>query len=224
MARWGYSEREGPEKILRYIQENSGVESILFVGAAHAVDYIPIIGQIREVNEECRIIFSDEYVIRSKKMIERINSLGGEFILLDVLQQESLISNIDCVIAFGIFSPRVLWSDSAKIALSNIIQMTKRGGLIVASTREEDGQEFGEIVNSVDPMLEYDESTDYDSETAYDKHAFCKGWKGCFAGHHYPGYENYDNLIDAYLAYQKNQVRRTNFYFIKGQMKGPHAG
>ena len=224
MARWGYSEREGPEKILQYIRENSGVESILFVGAAHAVDYIPIIGQIREVNKECRVIFSDQYLIRSEKMIEKINSLGGEFILLDVLQHESLVSNIDCVIAFGIFSPRVLWSDSAKIALSNIIQMTKRGGLIVASTGEENRQEFVEIVNSVDSMLEYTESTDYDSETAYDKHAFCKGWKGYFAGHRYPGYENYDNLIDAYLAYQKNQVKRTNFYFIKGQNKGQNTG
>ena len=224
MARWGYSEREGPEKILQYIRENSGVESILFVGAAHAVDYIPIIEQIREVNKECRVIFSDQYLIRSEKMIEKINSLGGEFILLDVLQHESLVSNIDCVIAFGIFSPRVLWSDSAKIALSNIIQMTKRGGLIVASTREENRQEFVEIVNSVDSMLEYTESTDYDSETAYDKHAFCKGWKGYFAGHRYPGYENYDNLIDAYLAYQKNQVKRTNFYFIKGQNKGQNTG
>jgi hypothetical protein len=220
MARWGFTEREGPEKVLQYIQGNGGVKSILFVGAAHAVDYIPIIGQIKDVNAECRIIFSDTYMIRDERMIKKIKSSGGEFILLDVLQQESLISNIDCIVAFGIFSPHVLWADSAEIALSNLLRMTKPGGLIVASTREEYRYEFGEIIKSVDSTLHYDESTDYDSETAYDKHAFCKGWKGPFAGHDYPGYEKFDNLIDAYLAYLSVQVKRTNFYLIKGQSKG----
>ena len=39
-------------------------------------------------------------------------------------------------------------------------------------------------------------------------------------GYHYPGYEDFDNMIDAYLAYLNDQTKRTNFYIQRGLSKG----
>lgn len=219
MGRWGFTERGGPDKILEYISQSTGIKSVLFVGAAHAVDYVPIIKQIQNVNHQCRIIFSDVYLISPKK-IETIESAGGEFIQIDVLQDTGLELNVDCIVAFGLFSPQVVWANSAETALSNLIKMTNQGGLIVASTREKYGHEFEQMIKSVDSKVNYDKITDYDQATAYDKHAFAKGWKNLFFGHHYPGYEGYDNFTDAYRAYVDDQVKRTNFYILKEPNRG----
>ena len=213
MARWGFTERDGPDKILNHISQNIEVKSVLFVGAAHAVHYIPIIKKIKEVNQQCKIIFSDKCMISSKK-IKEIESAGGEFLQIDVLQEKELDLNVDCTIAFGLFSPQVIWAKSAETALSNLIKMTSEKGLIVASTREQYALEFERFIESVNFMLNYEKSTGYDQDTV-DKHAFAKGWKGYFMGHHYPGYEDYDTMIDAYIAYLNDRPKRTNFYIKK---------
>ena len=218
MARWGFTERDGPDKILNHISQNIEVKSVLFVGAAHAVHYIPIIKKIKDVNQQCKIIFSDKYMISSKK-IKEIESAGGEFLQIDVLQEKELDLNVDCTIAFGLFSPQVIWAKSAETALSNLIKMTSEKGLIVASTREQYALEFERFIESVNFRLNYEKSTGYDQDTV-DKHAFAKGWKGNFMGHHYPGYEDYDSMIDAYLAYLNDQSKRTNFYIQRELSKG----
>ena len=219
MGRWGYTERDGPDKILNHISQDIEVKSVLFVGAAHAVDYIPIIKQIKNVNQQCKIIFSDTYMISSKE-IKEIESAGGEFLQIDVLQEKKLDFTVDCTIAFGLFSPQVIWAKSAETALSNLIKMTSEKGLIVASTREQYAHEFEQFIKSVNFRLNYEKSTGYDQNTAYDKHAFAKGWKSNFMGHHYPGYEDFDNMIDAYLAYLNDQTKRTNFYIQRELSKG----
>lgn len=218
MARWGYTERDGPHKILNHISQDIEVKSVLFVGAAHAVDYIPIIKQIKNVNQQCKIIFSDICMI-SPKEIKEIESVGGEFLQIDVLQDKELDFNVDCTIAFGLFSPQVIWTKSAETALSNLIKMTSEKGLIVASTREQYAHEFEQFIKSVNFRLNYEISTGFDQCTV-DKHAFARGWKGYFMGHHYPGYEDYDNMMDAYHAYLNDQPKRTNFYIKRELTKG----
>ncbi len=214
MARWGLTEFRGPEKILEHIEKSNQVNSVLFVGAAHQVDYIPIIRQIQNVNHRCKVIFSDQYMI-SPNEVGKIKIAGGEFLQIDVLQDPESDFNVDCIIAFGLFSPQVIWANTAKIALCNLIKMTREGGLIVASTREQYDSEFEEVIKSVDSILSFEKSTDYDQDTAYDKHAFGKGWKEPYLGRYYPGFEDYNNLIDAYRAYLNSRVRRTNFYIQK---------
>ena len=48
---------------MEHIEKSNQVNSVLFVGAAHQVDYIPIIKQIQNVNHRCKVIFSDQYMI-----------------------------------------------------------------------------------------------------------------------------------------------------------------
>ena len=218
MARWGFTERDGPDKILNHISQNNELKSVLFVGAAHAVEYIPIIKKIKDVNQQCKIIFSDNYMISSKE-IKEIESAGGEYLQIDVLQEKELDLDVDCTIAFGLFSPQVIWAKSAETALCNLIKMTSEKGLIVASTREQYAHEFEQFIESVNFRLNYEKSTGYDQDTV-DKHAFAKGWKGYFMGHHYPGYEDYDTMIDAYIAYLNDRPKRTNFYIKKELTKG----
>ena len=97
--------------------------------------------------------------------------------------------------------------------------MTREGGLIVASTANNMILKFEEVIKSVDsspPLKKYR----FDQDTAYDKHAFQKGWKEPFFGHYYPGFEDYNNLIDAYHAYLNSRVRRTNLHPKKNQLTG----
>ena len=80
--------------------------------------------------------------------------------------------------------------------------------------------EFEQFIKSVNFRLNYEKSTGYDQNTASDKHAFSKGWKRQFMGHHYPGYEDYDTMIEAYIAYLNDRPKRTNFYIQRELSKG----
>jgi hypothetical protein len=141
------------------------------------------------------------------------------FVQLDVLEPPKTKSLWDCIVAFGLFSPAVIWSEDAKIALRNLTNITKNGGLIIASTREKFSPKFEQFIDEIDSGFSIQICTDYSSDIAFDKHAFAKGWKQrCkFTGHHYPGYEGHNTMIDAYLAYMKDQdsEKRTNFYITK---------
>jgi len=135
---------------------------------------------------------------------------GVEFVQLDVLRPSETESLWDCVVAFGLFSPRVLsssqvvWSENTKIIISNIIKITKKEGMIVASTREEDNQVFENILQSIDIKLSFKKNTDYARHTIYDKHQY-----------HRMGLSKGGNLVEEYRAYLSKEIKRTNFYIIK---------
>jgi len=206
---WGLTEYYGPEKILDFIRERQEDPSILFVGSGLGLDFSGIISQIKKENHQCKIIFSDihESIETTGK---KFNHEDVDFIRLDVLRDLETKSSWDCVVAFGLFSPRALssphetWTESAMIAISNLIEITKKDGLIVASTREEDGHLFERILHSIDAQLPFKKNTDFSRETVYDKHQFRKLglWKG-------------GNLNEEYRAYLRKQIKRTNFYITK---------
>lgn len=211
MIRWGYTERDGPEMILTHLSESGSVSSVLFVGAGFGVDYAPIIKCIRARNSQCRVTFSDVSDISTRE-VQEIDAAGGEFVLIDVLEEPPSFLQADITLAFGLFSPQVIWGNNAQKAITNIAKLTCPGGLIVASTRQEYAAEFEVILELAGLTRAFEKKTGYDQSVAYDKHQFRKGWKGWSLGHHYPGYEHFDNLDDAYLAYLNEQIRRTNFY------------
>tara|TARA_B100001250_G_scaffold411672_1_gene440873 strand:+ start:973 stop:1629 length:657 start_codon:yes stop_codon:yes gene_type:complete len=214
--RWGLTADEGEKKVLEFLNGIGNNASVLFVGAGISIDFGNIIRQIRCENPKCEITFTDKHE-SIESIGEKFVEEGVEFVQMDILQTLSEPLFWDCVVAFGLFSPVVLWGEKAEIALENIIKVTKEKGLITISTHEKNALIFEKMLEDNNHLITYEKMTRYASHVA-GRHEFIKGWKGLcpMTGYYFPGYEQYDRGIDAYKAYlEKEGDRRTNFYLTK---------
>ena len=212
---WGLVADGGPEKILNFLDETGKNTSVLFVGTSTHIDFGTIIRRIRRHNPNCEITFSDkdESILRKR---EEFVQDGVRFEQMNILETPDEEPFWDCVVAFGLFSPSVLWENESEIALENIIKITKDKGFITISTHERNALNFEKMLANFNHLLTYEKWSGYASHVL-DKHQFFRGWKRVGPrGEYYPGYEEYDIGLEAYKAYlEKEGDRRTNFYITK---------
>ena len=213
---WGLVADGGPEKILNFLDGTEKNTSVLFVGTSTHIDFGTIIRRIRSYNPNCEITFSDIHESILRKREEFVQD-GVRFEQMNILQTPDEEPFWDCVVAFGLFSPSVLRENEPEIALENIIKITKDKGFITISTHERNALNFEKMLTNFNHLLTYEKLSGYASHVP-SKHQFLRAWKrhDPITGHYYPGYEEYDRGLDAYIAYlEKEGDRRTNFYITK---------
>ena len=214
MARWGLTAYGGEREFLKYLGRIGNNSSVLFVGAGTVLDFGGIIAEIRQCNSECEITFSDIYD-SIEGIGEELVQEGVRFVQMDILQTPDEKSSWDCVVAFGLFSPSVLRREDQEIALENIIKITKDKGFIAISTHERNASNFEKLLENYH-SLAYKKMEGYASHVP-SKVDFARAWKerNPITHEHYPGFEEYERVIDAYKAYLKTADRRTNYNIIK---------